>query len=130
MQTGCRSKRTYAEDALSAVRSKNVLAAVFSYVAAARFDEAVDVAIKELDGVYQGAVLAHVVACCVKLHISCCAWTGIRVSHSATYGAGVGSVSMLRDCQIPWFCRGTLAVCPVCAHLRHSSGHTIFRVMR
>ena len=49
-QVGCRSKRVFLEDATTAVRSKNIPGAVFCYVAAARFQEAVDLAIKDFEG--------------------------------------------------------------------------------
>ena len=51
VQLGCRSKRAHAEDAVAAVRARNVLSAVFSYTAGGRGDEAADMALKELDGV-------------------------------------------------------------------------------
>ncbi len=47
---GCRSKRVFVEDAVTAARTKNIPGAVFCYVAAARFQEAVDLALKDFEG--------------------------------------------------------------------------------
>jgi hypothetical protein len=50
VQLGLRSRRTFADDAAQALRSKNVTSAVFNNVAAGRATEAVELALRELQG--------------------------------------------------------------------------------
>jgi hypothetical protein len=77
-QLGCRSRRLYAEDAVAAVRAKNIQGAVFCYVAAGKLAEAVDAAVKDF---YGGSVtgsalppptsLAPVLTCACFMHHPC-----------------------------------------------------------